>query len=316
MQCIRVEASFGNQHVTAHSVLRPEENHSVSHVVVEIHVPDDVTLREGNWWRGERTRPGVYVVRSLMEQVHEMQSILRMGLHSRNIFRIVPVRGHLFPHHVSDGKREGEGGGVRMESSRSATQQAGSPRQRVWSSPPAAYNPTAASTHSSPLQTSPSMVVGGTESNVIGLVKEELLAEVTKVREWAKDEVAKERRINLRLRQQLQQDFELKQHLQQRLEQVQAECRAEQRERMRFAATYVNKVAVHVFEIDRYTQPSEKGTGTVSNTHEHARHTPPSQEPPTNSQTAHKHMRVLARVCARMLAYIPTAAKYLRIDCT
>jgi len=160
------------------------------------------------------------------------------------------------------------------------------------------------------------MVVGGTESNVIGLVKEELLAEVTKVREWAKDEVAKERRINLRLRQQLQQDFELKQHLQQRLEQVQAECRAEQRERMRFAATYVNKVAVHVFEIDRYTQPSEKGTGTVSNTHEHARHTPPSQEPPTNSQTAHKHMRVLARVCARMLAYIPTAAKYLRIDCT
>ena len=121
-----------------------------------------------------------------------------------------------------------------MESSRSATQQAGSPRQRVWSSPPAAYNPTAASTHSSPLQTSPSMVVGGTESNVIGLVKEELLAEVTKVREWAKDEVAKERRINLRLRQQLQQDFELKQHLQQRLEQVQAECRAEQRERMSF----------------------------------------------------------------------------------
>ena len=255
MQCVRVEASYGAQHVTAHSVLRHEEHQSTAYVVVEIHVPEDVALREGNGWRSERTRPGVYVVRSLMEQMHDMQSILRMGLHSRNIFRIVPLKRHPYPYQTTGGKGEGGAAGVGMESSWSAMQHAVSPRQREWSSPTTTYNPTAASTHGSPLQTSPSMGMGGTESKVIGLVKEELLAEVTKVREWAKDEVAKERRINLRLRQQLQQDFELKRHLQQRLEQVQADCRAEQRLRMHFAATYVNKVAAHIFELDRYTEP-------------------------------------------------------------
>ena len=265
MQFARVEASFDAHHAAPHSAVRPEESHSATHVVVEIHVPKGVTWCELGG-RG-RTIPGVYVVRSLMEQMHEEQSLLRMGFHSRHIFRIVPVMERLFEPRAEP------------EFSMSTMQEARSSPQRLWPSHPAAYHPSAASTqHSpyfSPRQTSPSLSAGGTESKVIALVKEELLAEVTRVREWAEDEVAKERRTNLRLQHHLQQHVDLKRQFEQRLDQAQAECRAEQHERMRFTATYVKNVSAHIHELDRYrhnlTTSTRRHRHTHTRTHTHMR---------------------------------------------
>jgi hypothetical protein len=270
MQFVRVEASFDAHHAAPHSAVRPEESHSATHVVVEIHVPKGVTWCELGG-RG-RTIPGVYVVRSLMEQMHEAQSLLRMGFHSRHIFRIVPVMERLF-------EPRGEPG-----SSMSTMQEARSSPQRLWPSHPAAYDPSAASTQRSPFcsprqtsprQTSPSLSAGGTESKVIAFVKEELLAEVTKVREWAEDQLAKERRTNLRLQHHLQQHVDLKCQLEQRLDQARAECRAEQRERMRFTATYVKNVSAHTHELDRYrhnlTTSTRRHRHTHTPTHTHMR---------------------------------------------
>ena len=155
-------------------------------------------------------------------------------------------------------------------------QEATSSPQRLWSSHPAAYHPAAASTQNppifsprqtSPRQTSPSLSAGGTESKVIAHVKEELLAEVTKVREWAQDEVAKERRTNLRLQHHLQQHVDLKRQFEQRLDQAQAECRAEQHERMRFTATYVKNVSAHIHELDRYSHNLTTSTRRHRHTH-------------------------------------------------
>jgi hypothetical protein len=83
--------------------------------------------------------------------------------------------------------------------------------------------------------------------------REEVLLqeEVEKIKGLARDEVARERRQSLHLRQQLEHALVLQQDLQARLDDAMVEARSERHERMRFAATYVKGVDFHRAQLEQ-----------------------------------------------------------------
>lgn len=89
------------------------------------------------------------------------------------------------------------------------------------------------------------------EAQLVAQVREELLLEVDKIKGWAREEVARERRQNLQLRQELGNAAMLQQTLQTRLDDAMAEARSERHERMRFAATYIKGVDLHRAQLEQ-----------------------------------------------------------------
>ena len=83
--------------------------------------------------------------------------------------------------------------------------------------------------------------------------REEVLLqeEVEKIKGWARDEVARERRQSLHLHQQLEHALMLQHDLQARLDDAVAEARSERHERMRFAATYIKGVDFHRAQLEQ-----------------------------------------------------------------
>jgi hypothetical protein len=186
---------------------------STSCVVAEIKVL--MCVGSSNGETSTRSKSSAHIVRTLAEQVPLPQSLLRMGVHSSSIMRITPILAKFAPVQAS--------GLV---------------------SPPQ-LNPCrtqrAAVTALSPPLCPPG---GGVETQLVARVKEELQEQLNKVKDWARVEVSRERRLNLQLQQQLQQASNKHRDVLECLEVAQAEARSERRDHARFVSVYLRKVRV------------------------------------------------------------------------